>query len=129
MPSLAVRVTAKQPRSAMRIACLPVPQATSSTGGDPLGYALALTSGLGYAINDARDTLSYERLAALVLLIGLIGFALDSLLARILERASWTPSAPGSRQRAAAHSIRPRRENTSLAPTSGASRSPPAASP
>ena len=33
-----------------------------------------------------------------------------------------------SRQRAAARSIRPRRANTSLAPTSGASRSPPAGS-
>ncbi len=31
---------------------------------------LGVTNGLGYAINDARDTLSYERLAALVLLIG-----------------------------------------------------------
>lgn len=54
---------------------------------------LGVTSGLGYAINDARDTLSYDRLAALVLLIGLIGFALDSVLARLLRRVSWTPSA------------------------------------
>jgi NitT/TauT family transport system permease protein len=54
---------------------------------------LGVTSGLGYAINDARDTLSYDRLAALVLLIGLIGFALDLVLARLLKRASWTPSA------------------------------------
>lgn len=54
---------------------------------------LGVTSGLGYAINDARDTLSYDRLAALVLLIGLIGFALDHGLSRLLRRASWTPSA------------------------------------
>lgn len=54
---------------------------------------LGVTSGLGYAINDARDTLAYDRLAALVLLIGLIGFALDLVLARLLKRASWTPTA------------------------------------
>ena len=54
---------------------------------------LGVTSGLGYAINDARDTLSYDRLAALVLLIGVIGFLLDLVLARALKRLSWTPAA------------------------------------
>jgi len=54
---------------------------------------LGVTSGLGYAINDARDTLSYDRLAALVLLIGLIGFVLDLALAVALKRLSWTPAA------------------------------------
>lgn len=54
---------------------------------------LGVTSGLGYAINDARDTLEYDRLAALVLLIGLIGFALDALAAALLARARWTPTA------------------------------------
>lgn len=53
---------------------------------------LGVTSGLGYAINDARDTLSYDRLAALVLLIGLIGFLLDLVLASALKRVSWTPA-------------------------------------
>lgn len=53
---------------------------------------LGVTSGLGYAINDARDTLSYDRLAALVLLIGLIGYALDSLLGRLASRARWIPA-------------------------------------
>lgn len=53
---------------------------------------LGVTSGLGYAINDARDTLSYDRLAALVLLIGLIGYALDSLLGRLAARARWVPA-------------------------------------
>ena len=51
---------------------------------------LGVTSGLGYAINDARDTLSYDRLAALVLLIGLIGWALDSLLGIVATRVRWT---------------------------------------
>ncbi len=53
---------------------------------------LGVTSGLGYAINDARDTLSYDRLAALVLLIGFIGFLLDSLIAFALRRAHWVPT-------------------------------------
>lgn len=53
---------------------------------------LGVTSGLGYAINDARDTLSYDVLAALILLIGLIGFGLDFVLLRALKRASWVPS-------------------------------------
>jgi NitT/TauT family transport system permease protein len=54
---------------------------------------LGVTSGLGYAINDARDTLSYDRLAALVLLIGLIGFFVDSIIALAIRRAHWTPTA------------------------------------
>ena len=54
---------------------------------------LGVTSGLGYAINDARDTLSYDVLAALVLFIGIIGFLLDYILARALSRTSWTPAA------------------------------------
>jgi NitT/TauT family transport system permease protein len=54
---------------------------------------LGVTSGLGYAINDARDTLSYDRLAALVLLIGLIGFALDSLLGLLARRVRWSHAA------------------------------------
>ncbi len=54
---------------------------------------LGVTSGLGYAINDARDTLSYDLLAAFILLIGLIGFVLDALIAALLNRVRWTPSA------------------------------------
>lgn len=53
---------------------------------------LGVTSGLGYAINDARDTLSYDLLAGLVLLIGFIGFALDYLLKYIGQLVSWTPT-------------------------------------
>lgn len=51
---------------------------------------LGVTSGLGYAINDARDTLSYDRLAALVLLIGALGFAMDAALQAAIARARWT---------------------------------------
>lgn len=50
---------------------------------------LGVTSGLGYAINDARDTLEYDRLAATVVIIGLIGFTLDFLCERAVRRASW----------------------------------------
>ncbi len=51
---------------------------------------LGVTSGLGYAINDARDTLDYQRLAATVVLIGLIGFFLDALILAAIGRVSWT---------------------------------------
>jgi NitT/TauT family transport system permease protein len=50
---------------------------------------LGVKSGLGYAINDARDTLEYDRLAATVLIVGLIGFALDALLQSLIRRLSW----------------------------------------
>lgn len=54
---------------------------------------LGVTSGLGYAINDARDTLSYDQLAAFILLIGLIGFVLDWIVGQIANRVQWTPAA------------------------------------
>jgi NitT/TauT family transport system permease protein len=50
---------------------------------------LGVTSGLGYAINDARDALEYDRLAATVLLIGFIGYVLDSLCQWAIRRVSW----------------------------------------
>ncbi|MEW6436565.1 MAG: ABC transporter permease [Pseudomonadota bacterium] len=53
---------------------------------------LGVTSGLGYAINDARDTLEYDRLAALIVAIGTIGFALDGVLLLAIRRVRWTQS-------------------------------------
>jgi NitT/TauT family transport system permease protein len=50
---------------------------------------LGVTSGLGYSINDARDTLEYDRLAATVVIIGIIGFTLDFLCERAVRWASW----------------------------------------
>lgn len=50
---------------------------------------LGVTSGLGYAINDARDTLEYDRLAATVVIIGVIGFTLDFVCEWAVRRASW----------------------------------------
>jgi len=51
---------------------------------------LGVTSGLGYAINDARDTLEYDRLSATVVVIGVIGFSLDSLCQKAIGRLTWT---------------------------------------
>ncbi len=52
---------------------------------------LGVTSGLGYAINDARDTLRYDNLAAIVLFIGLVGFAMDSCCLALIRRYAWHP--------------------------------------
>lgn len=50
---------------------------------------LGVTSGLGYSINDARDALEYDRLAATVVIIGIIGFTLDLICEHAIRRASW----------------------------------------
>ncbi|GAB6044190.1 ABC transporter permease [Endothiovibrio diazotrophicus] len=50
---------------------------------------LGVTSGLGYAINDARDTLEYDTLAAMVVVIGVIGFVLDAVCVSLIRRFSW----------------------------------------
>jgi NitT/TauT family transport system permease protein len=50
---------------------------------------LGVTSGLGYAINDARDTLEYDTLAAIVVIIGVIGFMLDGICLTLIRRFSW----------------------------------------
>jgi len=52
---------------------------------------LGISSGLGYIINDARDTMEYDRLMAIVLAIGLIGFILDGSiqLTQKLFRWNW----------------------------------------
>jgi NitT/TauT family transport system permease protein len=50
---------------------------------------LGVTSGLGYAINDARDTLDYDKLAAIVFVIGVIGYLLDTIAVMLIKRYSW----------------------------------------
>ncbi len=50
---------------------------------------LGVTSGLGYAIEDARETLQYSHLGAMVLVIGVIGFTIDSTFAWLIHRYSW----------------------------------------
>ena len=46
---------------------------------------LGVRAGLGYYILDARDRLSYSELVAVILVIGAIGYALDTAL-RVIER-------------------------------------------
>ncbi|MCU7930121.1 MAG: ABC transporter permease [Candidatus Thiodiazotropha sp. (ex Codakia rugifera)] len=50
---------------------------------------LGVTSGLGYSIEDARETLSYDHLTAIVLVIGAIGYILDSSCVLLIKRFSW----------------------------------------
>ena len=50
---------------------------------------LGVTSGLGYSIADARETLSYNHLTAIVLVIGVMGYILDSSCALLIKRVSW----------------------------------------
>jgi len=50
---------------------------------------LGVTSGLGYAINDARDTLDYDTLAAMVVVIGAIGYLLDLIAVKLIKLYSW----------------------------------------
>lgn len=56
---------------------------------------LGVTSGLGYAIEDARETLSYNHLTAMVLTIGAIGYVLDTTLALLIKKFSWHKGAVG----------------------------------
>ena len=50
---------------------------------------LGVTSGLGYSIADARETLSYDQLTAMVLVIGIMGYILDSSCAMLIKKYSW----------------------------------------
>ncbi len=50
---------------------------------------LGVTSGLGYSIQDAREGLSYDHLMAWVLIIGVIGYVLDSSCVLLIKRFSW----------------------------------------
>lgn len=50
---------------------------------------LGVTTGLGYTIQDARETLSYNHLTAMVLTIGIMGYALDSVCVYLIKRFSW----------------------------------------
>lgn len=50
---------------------------------------LGVTSGFGYAIQDARESLEYANLMGLVLMIGVVGFVLDSICVLLIKRFSW----------------------------------------
>jgi NitT/TauT family transport system permease protein len=50
---------------------------------------LGINKGLGYLINDARDTMEYDRLMALVIAIGILGFILDSAFRFLSKKFDW----------------------------------------
>lgn len=50
---------------------------------------LGVTSGFGFAIQDARESLEYASLMGLVLVIGIVGFVLDSICVILIKRFSW----------------------------------------
>jgi NitT/TauT family transport system permease protein len=59
---------------------------------------LGVTSGLGYEILNSRDQLAYDRVAALILVIGLLGYLLDAIARWALRptrpRPAGIPSSP-----------------------------------
>lgn len=55
---------------------------------------LGVTSGLGYTIKDARETLSYNNLSAMVLTIGVMGYILDHICVLLIKHFSWHHRAP-----------------------------------
>jgi len=45
---------------------------------------LGVTSGLGYEILNSRDKLAYDKVIAVILVIGVLGYALDAAARRLL---------------------------------------------
>ncbi len=50
---------------------------------------LGVTSGFGYAIQDARESLEYSQLMAYVVTIGAVGYVLDTICVLLIKRYSW----------------------------------------
>lgn len=50
---------------------------------------LGVTSGFGYAIQDAREGMMYGDLMAMILIIGAVGYVLDSALVILIKRFAW----------------------------------------
>ncbi len=46
-------------------------------------------SGIGYTLENARENLAYDELMGMIVVIGLIGYILDSILVYLLNRANW----------------------------------------
>ncbi len=51
---------------------------------------LGVSSGLGYLINDARDTMEYDNLMAMIIAIGILGFILDRIFQKLQLAFSWS---------------------------------------
>jgi hypothetical protein len=69
---------------------------------------LGVDSGLGYAILNARDQLAFDRLMAVILWIGLLGYLMDSAFRALLASGTRPPS-----------ETRPRKTTTAGRPQSG----------
>jgi len=52
-----------------------------------------VTSGLGYAIEDARESLEYDNLMGMILVIGAIGYVLDATCVQVIRRYCWARQA------------------------------------
>ncbi len=50
---------------------------------------LGISSGLGYLINDARDSIEYDKLMAVIIAIGLLGFTIDGLFQLLMTRLDY----------------------------------------
>lgn len=50
---------------------------------------LGVTSGFGYAIQDAREGMNYHNLMAMILVIGAVGYVLDSICVILIRRFAW----------------------------------------
>lgn len=50
---------------------------------------LGVTTGFGFAVEDAREGLEYAHLMGLILVIGVVGFVLDSICVMLIKRFSW----------------------------------------
>ena len=50
---------------------------------------LGVTSGFGYTIEDARESLEYQNLMAMLLVIGAVGYVLDTACLALIKRYSW----------------------------------------
>lgn len=51
---------------------------------------LGVSSGLGYLINDARDTMEYDKLMAMIIAIGILGFTLDRIFQMLQQSLRWS---------------------------------------
>lgn len=50
---------------------------------------LGVTSGFGFAIEDARESLTYDHLMAMVVIVGVVGYLLDSVCVLFIKRFNW----------------------------------------
>jgi len=51
---------------------------------------LGVTSGFGFAIQDARESMSYDTLMAMIMMIGAVGYVLDSICVILIKKYAWT---------------------------------------